>query len=355
MGANLARDWKSGTVCCQAPLYDCKHRNSRLRQTWTEPPLELRHLRAFVAIVENGHFGRAAASLNLTQPALTQRIQVLEREVGQQLFTRDAREVRLTPAGAILLTSAKALVQTEDRALREMKDHLAGITGRLRISYLTLWDVGLPATILAEFRRRHPRVKLEMTSGYSQQNVNLLLTGDVDFAFVGATIGRGNRLEIRPLDRHEIVLVMPPAHHLAQMESVPVRCLGGVPMMGVSSGVNPPLTEATTRWLTRWTGEPTNSVREEPPDQMAAALALTDNVVALMTVHRAILAQADGLVYRPLVPAPIIEYGFAYCRDNQSPALANLLKTVVDVAPPLEQVLPEGKELLFNTANPDLE
>jgi hypothetical protein len=146
---------------------------------------------------------------------------------------------------------------------------------------------------------------------------------------------------------------MSPAHHLAQLAAVPVKCLRGEPMMGVSSGVNAPLAATTAKWLTQLTGQTPNIVREEPPDQMAAALLESDNLVALMTVHRAILAQAEGLVYRPLVPAPVIEYGFAFVRENQSPALANLVETAVDVAPPLEQALPEGRELLFNTASGD--
>jgi len=314
--------------------------------------LELRNLRAFLAIVEHGHFGRAAASLNLTQPALTQRIQVLEKEVGQQLLSRDAREVRLTPAGAVLMGHAKALVQTEDRALREMKDYLAGISGRLRIAYLTLWDGGLPTTILAEFRRRYPGIKLELTSGYSQQNVERLLGGEVDFAFVGAAIGKVGHIEVQPLDRHELVVLMSPAHEMAQLETVPVHRLRGEPMIGVSSGVNAPLVAALNAWLTRVTGEPPNIIREEPPDQMPAAVAESEHAVALISVLRAGLARAEGLVYRPLDPVPTVEYGFAYDRDNQSPALANLLETVVHVAPPLDRNLPEGRELLFNSANP---
>jgi DNA-binding transcriptional LysR family regulator len=315
--------------------------------------MELRNLRAFLAIVEHGHFGHAAASLNLTQPALTQRIQVLEKEVGQQLLTRDAREVRLTPAGAVLLGHAKALVQTEDRALREMKDYLAGISGRLRIAYLTLWDGGLPTTILAEFRRRHPAIKLEMTSGYSAQNLDRLIDGDVDFAFLGAAIGPDERVEIQPLDRHELGVIMSPGHHLAQMKSVPVRSLRGEPMIGLSSGVNPPLAASLAAWLTKATGQPPNIIREEPPDQMSPAVAESDGVLAIMTVRRAVLAQSDGLVFRPLVPVPVIEYGFGYARDNQSPALANLLETIADLAPPLGRDLPEGRELVFNRGNPD--
>jgi len=309
--------------------------------------MELRNVRAFLAVAHERHFGRAAANLNLTQPALTLRIQVLERELGLQLFQRSAREVRLTSAGEALLEHAEALVQEENRALREMKDYLAGVAGRLRISYLTLWDVGLPANIVAEFRRRFPAIKVDTSSGYSQTNVDRLLAGEVDFAFVGVAIGERNGIAIRPLDRHEIVVVMAPTHHLSQSEVVPIASLRGEPMIGVSSGVNGPLASATLSWLTKHTGEPPNVIREEPPDQMAAALAQSGNAVALMTEHRACIAQSDGLAYRRLSPRPFIEYGVAYATDNRTPALPNLLKTVEDLAPPLQNDLPEGGELLW--------
>ena len=309
--------------------------------------MELRHLRAFVAIADHGHYGRAAASLSLTQPAITQRIQALERELGVQLLRRDARSVRLTSAGEVLIGHARGLVQTEDGALRALRDSAAGIAGRLRIAYLTLWDAGLPADIVAEFRLRYPAVLLEMTTGYSQLNADRIRAGEVDFAFIGVTIGEHGGIAIRPLDRHEIVVVMSPTHPLTQMERVPVEALRGQPMIGTSPGVNPPLVAAVTNWLSRHTGEPPNSVRDEPPDQMAASLARSADAFALMTEHRAIIARSDGLVYRRLAPAPVIEYGAAYLRDNPSPALANLLKTVEDVTPPLPEELPMGSELLW--------
>ena len=80
--------------------------------------MELRQLRAFVAAASEGHFGRAAAQLSLTQPGLTLRIQALERELGTPLLERSAREVHLTAAGRVLLPHAKNMIRTEDRALR---------------------------------------------------------------------------------------------------------------------------------------------------------------------------------------------------------------------------------------------
>jgi DNA-binding transcriptional LysR family regulator len=310
--------------------------------------LELRHLRAFVAIAEYGHYGHAAASLRLTQPALTQRIQVLERELGVQLLKRNAREVHLTPAGEAFIEHARGLVRAEDRALLALSDYASGVLGRLRIAYLTLWDSGPPANIVAEFRRRHPAIKLETTSGYSQVNIDRLIAGEADFAFVGVAIGEHNGVVMRPLDRHELVLVMAPTHPLMQMERVPIKCLRGEPMIAVSSsGVNAPLAAASVGWLTKYIGEPPNIVREEPPDQMSAALAQSGNAVALMTEHRAVLARSDGLDYRPLSPTPLIEYGFAYIRDNTSPALASLLKTVEDVAPPMPDRLLADSEVIW--------
>jgi DNA-binding transcriptional LysR family regulator len=309
--------------------------------------LELRQLRAFVALVELGHYGRAAASLNLTQPAITQRIQALEAEFGVQLLVRNAREVRMTPAGEEFIKYAKGLIQLEDRASGAMADHAAGLVGRLRISYLTLWDVGLPANIVAEFRRRYPTIKLEMTTGYSQMNIERLESGEVDFAFVGASIGAGNGIAVRALDRHELVLVMTPTHRFMQMTFVPIESLRGEPMIAVSSGVNAPLAAASSAWLTRHIGEPPNIVRLEPPDQIAGALSQAGKAVAFMTEHRASRAKSDGLDYRPLKPRPLIEYGVAYARDNQSPALANLLEIVDKLAPPLPAQVPGDSELIW--------
>jgi DNA-binding transcriptional LysR family regulator len=314
--------------------------------------LELRHLRAFVAIADTGHYGRAAASLKLTQPAITQRIQVLERELGVQLFTRNAREVHLTPAGEALIEHARSLVQIEDRALEALRDHLAGIAGRLRISYLTLWDRGLPADIVAEYRRRYPTVKLDMTTGYSQSNMDRLVSGEIDFAFIGPAVAPRAGVVMRSLDRHEVVVVIPPTHRFMQMERVPIESIRGESIVAATPGINPNLNAVSLDWLEKYTGEPPNIIRQEPPDQAGAALAQSGNAIAFMTEHRAVIARTEGLEYRPLTPALVVEFGLAYARDNPSPALANLIATVDEIAPALSPELPDGSELLARQVGP---
>src|SRR5258708_36362491 len=164
--------------------------------------MELRNVRAFVAVADERHFGRAAASLNPRQRALSLRIQVLEQEVGIQLFQRNAREVRLTPAGEALLLHARALVLEEDRALREMKDHVAGNAGRLRIAYLNVWNVGLPTQIVADFRRRYPAVRLETISRDSPVNAQRVMAAEVGLAFLGMQGAGLDGPVVPPLERH---------------------------------------------------------------------------------------------------------------------------------------------------------
>src|SRR5258708_30453604 len=95
-----------------------------------------------------------------------------------------AREVDLRPAGEARLVHAKALVQEEDRALREMKDHVAGLAGRLRIAYLNVWNLGLPPRIVAEFRRRYPAVRLDTAAGNSHPNAHRVMQDELDLALV---------------------------------------------------------------------------------------------------------------------------------------------------------------------------
>src|SRR5260370_35005177 len=95
--------------------------------------MELRQLRAFVEVAEAGHFGHAAEHLHLTQPALTQRIQALERELGLQLLEPNARGGRLAPARIALLPHASRLTQTEDQAPGALRAYSSGIIARLRI------------------------------------------------------------------------------------------------------------------------------------------------------------------------------------------------------------------------------
>lgn len=314
--------------------------------TLDRPKLELRQLRAFVEVATRGHFGHAAAALCLSQPALTLRVQTLERELGVDLFDRGGRVLHLTRAGEVLLPYATRIVESENRALAEIKQHVVAREGQLRVSYLTLWD-GLPTNVVTAFRRRRPGVRIETMSGYSTENLERIVKGDVDLAFVNIGVGRRPGVVLRVLDRHPMVLIMAPNHHLAAKDALEITDLRGERFVGVSLGVNNLFANDLKTWLARHMGEEPRIVASEPPDQIAGAVATLGDAVAIMTEVRASASQNMGIVYRKLVPTPMIEYGIAFRKGTPSQPLSDFLETVANFARPNIDDLPAGCETLF--------
>jgi DNA-binding transcriptional LysR family regulator len=313
--------------------------------------MELRQLRAFVAVATEGHFGRAAARLNLTQPGLTLRIQALERELGAQLLARNAREVQLTPAGKVLLPHARSLIRVEDRALRELKDQADAVAGRLRLSYLSHGAVAFPGRLVAELRRRHPVAQIETTYGHSALNIELLLEGAIDAAFVhpafvGLAGAMVDGIAVRLLSRDAVMLALPANHPLGRLEPIPVKALRGEPLVAFPSTAFQGFPAKLERWLARHTGAEPNVVMREPPDQALEAVARSTSLISFANSSRIASTPVPGVVYRRMTPELVIDFGIAYWRDDESPMLANLLSLVDEMAPDEPGALPKGSELL---------
>src|SRR5262249_12112208 len=124
--------------------------------------MELRHLRYFLAVAEELHFGRAAARLRISQPPLSQQIRRLERELEATLFHRTKRRVELTSAGRVFLGEARALVAQAEQAAGNAQRASRGELGQLLVG-CTLWaDFLNGASIIRLFARRHPDVEVEL-------------------------------------------------------------------------------------------------------------------------------------------------------------------------------------------------
>src|SRR5918999_5114969 len=125
-------------------------------------PMEIRHLRYFVAVAEERHFTRAAAKLRTAQPALSQQIRRLERELGTPLFHRTNRSVELTHSGHVFLHHARQVIEAANRAKRAARQAGRGDLGRLTIGLLAQPTVDLLPDLLAAYRDRHPDVDVEL-------------------------------------------------------------------------------------------------------------------------------------------------------------------------------------------------
>ena len=199
--------------------------------------MDLRHLRYFVAVVEEGQFVRAAAGLHVAQSALSQQIRDLERELGAELLHRDRRGVTPTAAGEVLLGHARALLERADLARAEVAQLTGVITGTLRIaSGSPSGPVPLPAT-LAEFQRRHPAVEIVIRDAPSEELIRWLEAGTVDVAVITFAPDRlPTRLQGTLITRERLLALVPYGHVLASRSRVSLAELSGESLVTFPGG-----------------------------------------------------------------------------------------------------------------------
>src|ERR687892_2030237 len=151
--------------------------------------MEIRQLRAFVAIAESGTFTAGALRVHVTQAAISMQIRQLENEIGAKVFVRAPRHVILTEAGEQLLRRARQVLREHDAALGEIAELAGAERGRLRIGSASAMVVTdhLPS-ILKELRSQHPGADISVTSGTSEVLVDQILAGDTDIAFVSLPV-----------------------------------------------------------------------------------------------------------------------------------------------------------------------
>src|SRR2546421_1800510 len=151
--------------------------------------MELRQLQYVIAVAEEASFTRAAARVHVAQPAISQQVAQLERELGERLFDRSDRQVRLTPAGEAVLPHAQAALDatTGGRdAVMSLRGELAGLLTIGTIPSPPPWLIGQ----LAQFQRRHPRVRLTLPSGSPDKLAADVTAGALDAAVIGVSAGR---------------------------------------------------------------------------------------------------------------------------------------------------------------------
>ncbi len=263
-------------------------------------PVQLRHLEYFVAVAEEGSFSRAAARLYLTQPALSQQIQALERELGGALLDRGTRPLRLTNAGTRLLTEAQRILADVNAAARSAQRAIRGETGDLRIGHVYggLYDTVL--AILRELRRRHPGVGVSLHQLPAGQQLRALHDDEVD-----VVLGRllqpvdDPSLVVREFGDDRLTVVLPTDHPLAGGRCVPLDRLADEPFVMFPRRVEPVIFDRYVAACLHAGFHP--RVDYEVGDaQTQAQLVAAGFGVALSTDGLAL--RFPGLVYLPALP-----------------------------------------------------
>ena len=183
----------------------------------SQPLIELRLWRQFLAVADELHFGRAAQRLNMTQPPLTQAIAQLESVLGLRLFDRTKRRVQLTAAGAALVPQARDLLVRAQGLPASARATADGHAGFLRLAFVSTVGFALLPQWVRAFRQQYPQVMLELIEATGDVQLQLLERGEVDAGFILHSPGFAPAgLERQLIASEPLLLVMPSQHPLSQ-------------------------------------------------------------------------------------------------------------------------------------------
>ena len=304
--------------------------------------MELRHLRYFLAVAEERHFGRAADRLHVSQPPLSRQIRALEAELGVKLFTRTTRRVDLTAAGELLLERARRVLHEVEDAAEDCRRAARGEAGRLTIGFGGSISYGLLPVVANALRAGLPAVELELHGEMlTPAQVSGLTDESLDLGLLRPPV-RDRRLQVQVIRSEPLIVAVGSGHRLAELDEVPIEELASEPFVTYPSH---------SRSVTHDTVEEACSAHGFLP-RVAVEVSETSTLVcfvaagvgvALVPGSVAVLA-LPGIVYRPLAGlAPRVELAVAWRREDKSPLLARALEivhqasTVAGLEPPILQ------------------
>ncbi len=188
--------------------------------------MELRHLKYFIAVAEELHFGRAARKLNISQPPLSQQIRQLEEKVGVQLFTRTRRRVEITPAGLVFLAEARRIMALSEDAVRRAIRADKGEIGQLAMGYIGSANYSVLPPVVREFRRVFRDVDLSLTELNTSHQLEALHSGRIQVGFLRLPRGiKKEGLTVEPVFREPLLVALPRNHRLKREMSISLRLL----------------------------------------------------------------------------------------------------------------------------------
>jgi DNA-binding transcriptional LysR family regulator len=294
--------------------------------------MELRHLRYFVTVADELHFGRAAERLGIQQPPLSLQIQALERELGARLLDRGSRKVTLTPIGALFLAEARATLAQAERAVAVVRRAAVGEIGEIRLGYTASspFTVVMPQVIYA-FRQRFPEVQLKLVGMTTRQQLAALAAGKLDLAFVRSPFAPfPAEIAAITVITDRLMLVCRAEHPLAALPVVPVPALADQPFVMFERDAGTGIWDQIVAICADHGFGPTvaQEAREAPTliGLVAAGLGITILPDSLRRI------QVEGVVYRPLdTPQAASTILLAYRRDERAGAVRAFVKLVEEI------------------------
>src|SRR5580704_12439331 len=202
--------------------------------------MELRHLRYFVVVGEEQHYGRASRRLRVAQPALSRQIQDLEEEVRFKLFDRLPRGVKLSVAGKLFLEDARRILQAVSEATARAAHVARGQSGTLRVGFTenASWHGVVPDSFRL-FREQQPDVDLQLQPAASLEQLDAIRSGRLDAGFVNFMPNADPGLDQLAVGTQQIELAVPKGHPLTRLKKLCLRDLTDAPFISFPRRANP--------------------------------------------------------------------------------------------------------------------
>lgn len=280
--------------------------------------IDLRHLRYFVAVAEELHFGRAAARVHIAQPPLSQQIRRLEQELGVQLFHRTKRTVRLRPAGQVFLQHVLPLLNDLDRAVELARQAHSGQAGSLAIGFVSSAPYTVLPDVLRAYRGAFPAVTLRLVQLNIATQLESLKRDRINIGVVRPPIADPG-IVTEVLLNEPLILALPVAHPLAALDSIAPRLLENEPFVVVPKD-RAAFADLGLRFCREQGFEP--KVVQEATE-MHTVIGLVSAGIGLAIVPESMRSlQIPGVVFRILEGAPTTEMALAWKAGSDLPTVA---------------------------------
>jgi DNA-binding transcriptional LysR family regulator len=287
--------------------------------------MELRHLKYFVAVAEELHFGKAANKVHISQPPLSQQIRQLETELGTKLLHRTKRRVELTHSGRLFLQDARATLARADEAIARVKRAQRGEVGHLSIGWLPWSDFTALPSMVGKFCERYSDVHLDMHYLAAPELMSALHAGRIDVGFLLQPFDTA-ALRTELVVRHPLVVALPKTNKLSAMRQIRFSDLANERYILFKRDSSPGFYDYVISLCQR--EGVTLNVRHEASHTLTVLALVAAGLGVTLLPFGGDYARS-GVTFRRLVPPPpFFEVALAWRQQNESPLLKRFIETI---------------------------